>query len=133
MSETEGTDPTTAERWKFNPEQLDRTVLAIPLLHDLKAEKEHKKERELHPVVMEINLEHPAPRDETREIAEELVQEAMAKRRAGYKQQRLKQITSPQYLYAVLWGDTIRAIVDENEKRGRPIYRIWPDFEIGAL
>jgi hypothetical protein len=133
MSETEGTDPTTSERWKFNPEQLDRTVLAIPLLNDLKAEKARKREKELHPVVMEINLEHPAPRDETRKLAENLVKDAMATQRAGYKEQRLKPTTSPQYLYAVLWGDTIRAIVDENEKRGRPIYRIWPDFEIGAL
>jgi hypothetical protein len=126
-------DPTTTKRWEFTPRQLDRTVLAIPLLDDLRAEQKGEREKELHAVVMEINLEHPKPRDETRELAEDLVKKAIARRRARRAEQALKPTTSRQYLYARLWGDTIRDIVDRNEALDRPIYRIWPDFPIGAL
>ena len=119
-------DPTTPERWRFIPEQLDRTVLAIPLLNAL--DKEDAEHRALHAVVMEINLEHVKPRAQARKLAEQIVAGAMHDEQEG-----LKDIHSPQYLYARLWGDTLRAIVDENERQDRPIYRIWPDFEIGPL
>jgi hypothetical protein len=126
MADEQGsTDPTTTKRWEFNPEQLDRTVLAIPLLNDINTEKEPK----VHAVVMEINLEHPKPRDETLKLAEDIVNDAIGDDRG----QALKPTSSRQYLYARLLGDTIRDIVDRNEAADRPIYRIWPDFEIGPL
>ena len=128
MSEVEGTNPTTPNRWEFLPEQLDRTVIAIPLLNDLKAEDEGVKTPEVHAVVMEINLEHELSRDETRVQAKQIINAAKHR-----DDEVLKPSQSRQYLYARLWGDTIRDIVERNEAADRPIYRIWPDFEIGPL
>ena len=127
MDDKQGSsDPTTTKRWEFNPEQLDRTVLAIPLLNAINTEKEPKP----HAVMMEINLEHPKPRAETLKLAEDIVNDAIGD---DQDEQALKPARSRQYLYARLLGDTIREIVDRNEAADRPIYRIWPDFEIGPL
>jgi hypothetical protein len=131
MAEDESRDPTTRERWEFTPEQLDRTVLAIPLLNDLTAEKEGLKEPETHAVVMEVNLEHRESRDATRDAAIALIRDAI--KSANRPGETIKPTTGRQYLYARLWGDTIREIVARNEDLDRPIYRIWPDFPIRTL
>src|SRR5438132_11048861 len=47
----------------FLPENLDRTVIAIPLLKDLKREDTGKKAPEAHDVIIDLNLEYPGGRD----------------------------------------------------------------------
>jgi hypothetical protein len=122
--------PTTRKRWEFVPRQLDRTVLAIPLLDRLEDEKKGRKKAKPHALVIELNLEHPDPRSTTRQKAETIIREAMGTMPGElYREDE----ASDQYLYATLWGDTIRAVVVRNENEKRPIYRIWPDFPIGPL
>jgi serine protease AprX len=125
----------------FTPEQLDRTVLAIPLLNRMLKEKEELKQRperepKKYDVVLDIHLEYAADRRETREKASELVNDAIAKVGIDKEVQGLRRPThapSQQYLFGSLEGDVIREVVKANERVGRPIFRIWPDFEIGRL
>jgi hypothetical protein len=124
-------DPTTRERWNFVPRQLDRTVIAIPLLDRLEEEDHGEREPEPHAIVMELNLEHSESRAETRRLAERIVDETIE--RSDEREDWQQREHTDQYLFASLWGPTIRAIVAFNEKVDRPIYRIWPDFQIGPL
>jgi hypothetical protein len=135
MASPESRDPGTRERWAFDPETLDRTVLAVPLIHELEREDE-AGEGKPHALVIEINLEHPQPRDATRKNAIKLIEEAIDAEQADRAEQGIneeKSERSQQYLFAKLRGNVIRRIVKKNEAAKRPIFRIWPDFEIGPL
>lgn len=128
------------EPGRFTPKQLDRTVLALPLLTELNAERKQLAEGKLkeprkHPVVVELNLEHPQSRDKTRDAAVGLIRNAIedaADDKSVAPVNEAKSRRSEQYLFARLEGDVIRRVVQLNED-GRPIFRIWPDFEIGRL
>lgn len=55
----------------FTPESLDRTVIAIPLLDILNAEEARRKRNkrlrpEVHPVIIDLNLEFPGGREAAR-------------------------------------------------------------------
>jgi subtilisin family serine protease len=140
MTEIPGSDPQRAEPEGFTPEQLDRTVLAIPLMHRLRAEREARGNDPALPpqkfdVVIDINLDYGKDRPETRREAIALIDEAIRLRghdKDGQCVNKAKSERSHQYLFARLEGDVIREVVDRNEP-ARPIYRIWPDFEIGPL
>jgi hypothetical protein len=128
-------DPSTRERWAFNPEQLDRTVLAIPLIRMLE-EEDAAGTGEPHSLVIEINLEHPQPRDTTRRRVIAIIEDAIEAEKGDPEEQfinRAKSDRSQQYIFARLRGNVIRSIVKRNEHADRPIFRIWPDFEIGPL
>jgi serine protease AprX len=140
MAEIPGSDPQGAQPEGFTPEQLDRTVLAIPLIHTLRREREARatdpgREPQKFDVVIDINLEYAKDRRQTRREAVALIDEAIRLRgRDGHGQSvnEAKSERSQQYLFARLEGDVIREVVDLNEP-SRPIFRIWPDFEIGPL
>jgi len=55
----------------FNPETLDRTVIAIPLLRDLEQERSGKKEPKLHAIIIDLNLEFPGGRNKARQYVKE--------------------------------------------------------------
>jgi hypothetical protein len=129
------TNPATRNRWEFNPEQLDRTVLAIPLIRTLDEEDEAGVGKP-HALVIELNLEHPQPREQTRNRAIKIIDDAIKAEQGDHAEQFInhaKSDRSQQYLFARLRGSVIRRIVKQNEKAKRPIFRIWPDFEIGPL
>ena len=143
MSAVEGQDPRALDAGRFDPEVLDRSVLAIPLLHQLEEEEKalragRRTEPRAHSVVVEINLDHTDERPETYEEAEKLITDAI-KQHPGVADQRLvdeRSASSKQYLFARLGGDAIRQVVDRNERDDpsqRAIFRIWPDFPIGRL
>jgi len=140
------------EKKPFVPEDLDRTVIAIPLLKKLKEEQETGAglRPELHKIIIDLNLEFPGGRQEARDWVIAAADKVIS--RNGVNNNRAEQginvvrseLTS-QYLFARLLGDVIRALVSldaqENGERlskdsassPRAIYHIWPDFEIRAL
>jgi serine protease AprX len=64
-----------------------------------------------------------------------LVERAIEERgrdKTGQGINKAKSDRSQQYLFARLEGDVIRDVVERNEPK-RPIFRIWPDFEIRPL
>ncbi|MGZ9247835.1 MAG: hypothetical protein ACXW61_18765 [Gemmatirosa sp.] len=120
-------DPEANEAGTFTPESLDRTVLALPLL---RAMEQHADA--LHPVVVEVNLDFPASRADTRALAKALIEDAIARAGSGATNV-IKPRNSEQYVFARLEAEVIREVVRLNEARERPIFRIWPDFPINRL
>ena len=144
MADLENSDPTPNDpRRAFVPKQLDKTVIAIPLLEHLNTEKRQREaaasDAELGPpqvwsVVIDVNLEHPKGRNGARESARELILAAIGESDEDREQfHEVKSRYSHQYLFARMEGESIRKVVRENEAAGRPIFRIWPDFEIRPL
>lgn len=134
----------------FDPETLDRTVIAIPLLREMHAETEEagkaKKGRKRQPaprkydVIVDANLEFSGGRQEAREkIKEAIEQITQGRAQEGIGLDRLKSKVSQQYVFARLTAADIRALVrldlDRVRESGgsRTIYRIWPDFPIRGL
>jgi serine protease AprX len=140
------------KRKPFVPENLDRTVIAIPLLKILEKERDELKAHseqppKAHPVIIDLNLEYPQGRDIAREwvieTAENLIEKNGANKDSAHQGiNKSKSGLSQQYIFAKLEGEVIRALVsqDTNRPRGaggaraaRAIYHIWPDFKIRAL
>lgn len=137
----------------FTPRVLDKTVIAVPLLKELKEEKRQLKEGleeepVRHAVVIDINLEYSQGRAAARERIKQLVEEsaAAAGRDKTQRVNEAKSRFSDQYLFARLEGDVLREMVrrdnlsepvetteDATAIAHRAIYRIWPDFQIGPL
>lgn len=128
-------DDSAAERAGFTPRTLDRSVIAIPLLREI-AEEQRAKQRVLHHVVIDLNLEFRGGRDQARDRVNRLVKELPA-RPEGSKAIVAK--NTSQYLFASLYGDEIQALVRADREEGHgsdhrgAIFRVWPDFPIRSL
>src|SRR3712207_5322650 len=81
-------DPTERTSSTFTPEVLDRTVIAIPLLKQLKEEREKERaardgeppyEPPVLAVILDVNLEYVHGRDRSRDRVRELVTLAIAR------------------------------------------------------
>ncbi len=136
----------------FTPKQLDKTVVAIPLLDKLEQEKRQMaadpdRPPALWKLVIDVNLEYREGRRRARNVAEELIERAVASHGRNPSQglNKAKSERSEQYLFASLEGEVIREVVRLNDSRNgkrrrlavdtvaRPIFRIWPDFTIRPL
>ena len=123
----------------FNPETLDRTVIAIPLLRDLaqeEAEKKKKKNRgkkpKVHAIIIDLNLEFPGGRNKARQYVEKKLEEVLsglgAKRQPEESIRRKSGVTEfgerdesggpEQYIFAKLGGEAIRKLVGEDATKG---------------
>jgi serine protease AprX len=135
----------------FDPQVLDKTVIAIPLLNKLDDEKkalERGEPAKVFSVVIDLNLEFEGGRDAARDRAIELVKKALQSKGSN-PEQRIdleKSRLSQQYLFGRLEGEVIRELVrldnerepaEEKESASRiayrSIYHIWPDFELHRL
>ena len=130
----------------FTPRSLDRSVIAIPLLRDL-VMGGRDGGRWLRDIVIELHLEFPGGPEHARDRVRQLV--AMLPARPDGSRVRLRETS--QYVFATLYGDEIRRLVQldreasvrdpDSPKRGklrsetspRAIFRIWPDFPIHSL
>lgn len=128
----------------FEPETLDKTVIALPLLEILyqeeaKIEESHDLQPKIHSVIIDLNLDHAGGRKEAREQVIKMVSE-IAKGDSSQGINEVMSERSQQYLFADLNGKAIRELVkrddQEEDETGlvqRSIYRIWPDFEVETL
>jgi serine protease AprX len=139
----------------FVPKQLDRTVIAIPLLDIMEEEivklnENPKLQPKSHKVIIDLNLQFPGGRDEARQWVIKTTRE-LIKERGVNKDSRHQDINeerstlNPQYLFARLEGRVIRQLVRRDAldhpipKSGSSglsrlaIYHIWPDFRVKAL
>ena len=128
----------------FVPENLDRTVIAIPLLKDLKAEDEGTEEPKSHAVIIDLNLEFPGGRNGAREWVKQAARELIATPAPNEPDDQYfnDDDVTPQYVFGTLRARTIRGLVArdaaEHDSAGadfkrRAIFHIWPDFEIFPL
>jgi subtilisin family serine protease len=125
----------------FNPEVLDRTVIAIPLLEDLKKEPTGS-----HDVIIDLNLDFKGGRIAAKERVIELVRKAAAdlgKNSDPYLRiNKGKSKYSNQYLFGKMEGEVIRKLVKLDAKQSagtsgsartrNAIYKIWPDFDVSS-
>jgi serine protease AprX len=136
----------------FVPEALDRTVIAIPLLRDLKKEDEGSEPPKTHNVIIDLNLEFPGDsefpagragaREWVNKAANGLIAESLPDERLDQFTKDQSDITTPQYVFASLRKNVIRGLVvrdaadhdkDGSNFKRRAIYHIWPDFDIYPL
>lgn len=129
---------------RFTPEVLDSTVIAVPLLRQLKAESDGDQPARVHSVIIDLNLDYPGGRLRSREVAEKRVLEAIGTAETQQLEgeqgiNTAKSAPSQQYLFARLVRlDAPRQ--DQSAEAGesaddppRAIFRIWPDFPIRPL
>lgn len=150
MSELPQSDPRRRDRGgAFNPETLDKTVIAIPLLRQLRDEEQGRRPAEFHHVVLDLNFGYRQGRDAGRERAKNLVAQAVQRGGGGGDQgvDEHKSGYSQQYLFATLSRQAIQELVRLDSEQDpsvrsdmpgsgtshRSIYRIWPDFKVRAL
>ncbi len=122
------------EKPGFQPEVLDRTTIAVPLLRLITAEGGAGK---LYDVIIDANLEFVGGRDRALETIAELVQSIRTDALENFRN-----ILSEQYLFAELEGSEIQALVAADREAARArvgdarsrraIYRIWLDEEVRA-
>jgi len=128
----------------FDPTILDRTVIAIPLLDKIEQEEKEaaaarrkKVDRPpaVFPLIIDLNLNYPGGRrDAEAQILRWIRQAVQDKGDATVPQgiHRPKTQISNQYVFAELEARVIQELARLNhEAAERPIFRIWPDFEIG--
>ena len=145
MDELPDGDPDNQVRASFTSRVLDRSVIAIPLLHILAQGGRGQDPAgasgevpDLVAVIVDLNLEFRGGRDKARQRLTKLVDEAKSAVGNPSANQGINTSkTHRQYVFARLEPDVIRALVrlDQVEKNsaGQAIYRIWPDFKIGTL
>lgn len=142
----------------FTPEVLDRTVISIPLLREMRREALRRERHaraglprprsRLYAVVIDLNLDFHGGRAGARERIVQLEREAAgiasdwrwpyepAPDRVRPGIAVTKSAYSHQYLFACLEGDVIREMVAleaSRDPRDRAIFRVWPDFPVRSL
>jgi serine protease AprX len=143
-------DPT---KKPFTPEtldNLDRTVIAIPLLDKIEQDGVDKPQN----VIIDINLEYPDGREKARDLVWKWIDalsgvtatfgkpaESISAGDQGVNPTKSKY--SQQYLFGQLSGKNIRDLAKKNEKErkgkdergpgGAAIYRIWLDHEVSRF
>jgi subtilisin family serine protease len=143
----------------FTPEVLDRTIIAIPLLRILKAEKPPApgSEPETHPVIIDLNLLYPVDgrRGARKRVKDELIPQAIQLAKDDRKRKSVEEPTSEgvnesksalseQYLFCRLTAESIRQLVrldsytdpdltSAPKTHRNAIYHIWPDFRLKPL
>ena len=133
-SGNEGRDP---DRVGFLPEVLDRTVIAIPLLHAF--ERTGATDRAFD-IIIDLNLEFEGGITGARAIVLKLIEAVSDRSRKTIKAHGVRALVpeSPQYVFASLRPTQVRELVRRDGKRGpekrdRAIYHIWPDFKLKPL
>jgi serine protease AprX len=140
----------------FTRDVLDKTVIAVPLLEilaqeDRETRKKKTRSDQLHPIIIDLNLEFRGGRREARQEVLKLIAQALknvnARDQDTPRIDLQKSKLSQQYLFGEMEGAVIRELVrldtqdepevvsDSTQRVGgrRAIYRIWPDFEFEAL
>src|ERR1700681_3403347 len=109
----------------FDPENLIKTVIAVPLLRDIEADP-----AALQYVIIDLNLRHEKGRDGAKNDIFQFVAEAIQAAGDSNVQQgvhRSKSEASRQYVYARLQGKVIRELVARDQRnKARAIFHVWP-------
>jgi subtilisin family serine protease len=150
----EGEEPRRSdERIKLN---LVKTVIALPLLDELNAERRKAKGKRrakptVYSIIIDLNLEYPEGRAGARtwviSAIDQLIREkATPSVRDQQSADEARSQDNPQYVFARLEGELIRALVlldaatpkavmpgRDTARVNRAIYQVWKDFEIFPL
>jgi serine protease AprX len=116
------------QRPDFDPDDLHGSVIAVPLLQRMDAERATT----VYAVVIDLDYRYPNGPDAAAEAVHTYVAQATARSRKGVVETVSPRVA--QYVFAWLTAASIRRIVQLDRKDPpTAIFRIWPDFEIGPL
>ena len=116
----------------YDPRALDRTVIAVPLLQRIRAAADRGDHTPI-PVVLDLNLEFAPDRAAATELALRLIQAACESTGEPTVTQGVADpMVGGPYLLGRLQPEVIVALARDNAAQGKPIFRIWPDFEVHA-
>ncbi len=117
----------------YDPRALDRTVIAVPLLQRIRAAADRGDHTPI-PVVLDLNLEFAPDRAAATELALRLIQAACESTGEPTVTQGVADpMVGGPYLLGRLQPEVIVALARANAAHGKPIFRIWPDFEVKSL
>ena len=118
---------------RYDPRAQDRTVIAIPLLQRIREAADRGDPTPI-PVVVDLNLDFAAGRTAAVELALRLIQTAAASAGDPTVTQGVSNpMVGGPYLLGRLQPQVIVALARANAAARKPIFRIWPDFEVRAL
>ena len=118
---------------EFDPNNLNRAVIAPPLLKEIQAEVSAAFD-----VIIDLNLDYPGRRDAARQETKKAIERLISPNRQQMPDvesiNETKSQFTPQYIFARLTGYTIKKLAKQmvdlsTETKTPPIYRIWPDFK----
>jgi serine protease AprX len=147
------------ERSGFNPDSLDSSIIALPLLRRIQDDTARNPAGKggVHDVIIDVNLDFPGGRQQARRVVQERVAAVIKELKADPKRNLIRDQKSDQYLFGTLEARVLRELVGkdryrkgENDRieiakpvegklRGRrgeihhSIYRVWPDFQVRAF
>ncbi len=114
---------------RYDPRSQDRSVIAIPLLQQIQAARERGDDTPI-PVVMDRNLDLEPEQQHIIELVDRAVEAAGDPTVA-------QGVADPDaggsYVVGRLQPEVIVELARQNATADRPIFRIWPDFEVHAL
>ena len=126
----------------FTPDDLESTVIALPLLNELK----DKGTDRTYDVIVDVNRDYPGGRDKAQQRIKELINELIQAHGVDPKEQGVharKTAMTSQYVFGRLRGDLIQALVRKDREaaarksapgeRKPALYRIWPDFMVSRM
>ena len=124
----------------FNPDNLIKTVIALPLLRKIEDD-----ESLLQSVLIDLNLDCAMGREQAKAKVRDLIERAVAEVGDGDSAQAMREGRSTrQYVFARLQGKVIRRLIEldletareeggpERSAAWRAIHHIWPDFKVRA-
>lgn len=94
---------------RFDPSNLDRSVIAIPLLEDIR-----KDEQEIRSIIIDLNLDYPEGREAASNWVREAIERAIASVGMKGDEQHVREkktALSKQYVFARLNGTVIKELV----------------------
>lgn len=119
---------------KFDPDKLNKSVIAIPLLEDIA-----QKPDGVFDVIIDINLEYHQGRAAARTDLQLLINRVIESQGKGGRSfiDKAKTDQNEQYIFGRLEAQVIIMLVntdkEASQQNRRLIYKIWPDFKVSAL
>jgi serine protease AprX len=126
----------------FTPDDLESTIIALPLLNELK----EKGADQTYDIIVDVNRDYPGGRDQAQQRIKDLIKELVKAHGLDPNDQGVharKTAMTRQYVFGRLRGDVIQELVRrdrERAERGRTadertpaLYRVWPDFMVSRM
>lgn len=126
----------------FDRRNLDRTIVAIPLLAKMEEAEKNPEAPQVFDIIIDVNLEYSGGRTKARQIVREWIKELTASEgdRQGVDESKSKY--SQQYLFGRLSVANIRKLIQTNQKAREEnrtpddklgksaLYKIWMDHKV---
>jgi subtilisin family serine protease len=123
---------TTRDKRDFDPDILNKAIIAIPLLERMKENPDSSID-----LIIDLNFNYRGGRQLAMEkilvLLEELQKTWLSDKKNAERQMTIyteKTKLGTQYVFAKLPVPLIKTLVEREDPKNKAIYKIWPDFEV---